>query len=386
MKQLDAKLLKATLDKHVSEDVDAGRVLGAAVAVTQCGRTVYQNCFGMTTLNGNVPVNNKTVFRLASMTKPITAVAALILVDRGLLSLDDPISKYLPEFADMEIARLDESGQPVIIGRAKTPITPRHILSHTSGIGCGDLYSSFYYNGMSRTDMETLASSAAYHSHIPLSFEPFTEAQYSATAAFDVLARIIELISGGSYEEFLKKEIFEPCNMVDTTFSPSPEQWSRMIALHDYVEGKSVMGKTVDGCVFTNYPTSHMAAGAGLSSTLDDYLNFASLLLAGGVFEGRRILSLERIEEMSTPQAPFYHRSGMSLWGLGVRVIDKEEYTYLPVGSFGWSGAYGTHFWIDPVNRITAVYLKNSCYDGGSGSKTGKQFEIDVFHALTEKE
>lgn len=380
MKKLDIVRLKELIDRRVSDDVASGRVGGSILLVTQNGETAYENSFGVANLETGAPVTDQTVFRLASMTKPITAVAALIVMERGLLHLDDPISKYLPQYADMQIATLDENGVPQITGSAKTPITVKHLLCHASGIGSSDL-GTYLAKSMNAHDRATLASAVDYYADKPLTFEPYSKQSYSATAAFDVLARIIELVTGEEYGAFLKKEIFEPCEMKDTTFTPTAEQWSRIIFLHDYREGKAVAGRTHDGCVFGNVPTTHALAGAGLISTLHDYRNFAEMLLNGGDFHGKRIVSKSMIDLMATPQIDDPMKGGRSLWGLGVRVITKEN-DLLPIGTFGWSGAYGTHFWIDRQNKITAIYLKNSQFDGGSGAKTSYHFEEDVHAAL----
>ena len=152
--------------------------------------------------------------------------------------------------------------------------------------------------------------------------------------------------------------------------------------MHDYRDGKAQVAQTTEGCVFGNYPTTHALAGAGLVSTIDDYKNFVTMLLDGGVFKGRRILSQEMIDQMATPQIKDPIQKGRSLWGLGVRVIVDEK-DILPLGTFGWSGAYGTHFWIDPENNILAIYMKNSRFDGGSHAVTGRNFELDVYSALS---
>lgn len=380
MKKLNEQLLNDTVDLHVTKDIEAGRVLGAALDVSQDGKSVYRKCLGYADSEHRRTVTPKTVFRMASMTKPITAVMALILNERGLLDLDQSISDYLPQFKNMTIARIGEDGTPHVVGNAQTPITARQILSHSSGIGCRDLF-VYYYPRFQAEEMLTLASSVDAYARLPLSFEPFSTSAYSGVAAFDVLARIMEMIADMPYEEMLKEAVFKPCNMSDTGFTPSEEQWARMIEMHDYQDGRAIKSPTVPGCVFESYPTTHTAAGAGLISTLDDYCNFMQLLLNGGTLEGERILSAEILSQMSTPQI---RKDANSHWGLGVRVITSDAYGALPVGTYGWSGAYGTHFWIDPVNKIKAIYLKNSRFDGGSGNKTGKQLERDVANALTE--
>jgi len=170
--------------------------------------------------------------------------------------------------------------------------------------------------------------------------------------------------------------------MVDTTFAPTEAQWQRVVGMHDYQDGCAVLSPTTPGCVVDCVPVTHTLGGSGLVSTIDDYVKFAQMLLNKGMTEKGRILDASRIDQMATHQLPTELMNEKVNQGLGVRVIVGEKYPWLPVGSYGWSGAYGPHFWVDPVNGITAVYMKNSRYDGGSGSTTGKHFEEDVFGSI----
>jgi len=155
-----------------------------------------------------------------------------------------------------------------------------------------------------------------------------------------------------------------------------------MIAMHNKKDGKSVVGETLAGCVFGDFPSTNPLGGAGLISTLSDYTNFVDMLCNRGAYNGKRIISEESFAVMTTPHVSPEIQTGHQRWGITMRVITKDEYERLPVGAFGWSGAYGTHFWIDPVNKISAIYMKNSRFDGGSGAKTSANFERDVFSSL----
>lgn len=159
-----------------------------------------------------------------------------------------------------------------------------------------------------------------------------------------------------------------------------------MIGMHQKRDGKACILKMPEGRVFANTPVTHFLGGSGLASTLPDYMNFAQMLLAQGVFKGRRVLSAEAVREMATPRMDLdvTGRDHTQQWGLGVRVIAGAGYRRLPVGAYGWSGACGTHFFLDPVNRIAAVYMKNSVSDGGSGARSAANFEEDIFAAFEE--
>lgn len=382
MQVLDKAMLGKCLEETILADVKEGKVGGVAVAVMQNGDTVYQNCFGNEQLG--IHVTENTMFRLASMTKPITTAAILLLIDKGLIDLDMQVSRFIPGFEQMYIGEVcgDEVRN---ITPAKTSITIRHLLSHSSGLGSGPVGVAVS-NKFPAAERVSLEKVVEYYSRNPLDFEPYTKQFYSAIHGFDVLARIVEIVAGMPFDEFLRKEIFMPLGMTDTTFAPTDEQWKRMIPMHNYAEaeGQGKIAVFSDNTVFGNIPTSCCCGGAGLASTLIDYKKFASMLLNKGRVQGKQLISEELICQMSTPQVPKSIMNGHVIWGLGVRIVVSEYYKDLPIGSYGWSGAYGSHFWVDPTNNITAIYLKNSLYDGGSGAKTARRFEQVVNQSLIQ--
>lgn len=376
MRYIDQNTLKERIESRSADDIGSGRVGGIALSVRQNGNVVYENFFGSASMTENKPITKNTIFRIASMTKPITAVATLILIEKGLLSLDDTVEKYFPSFKRLPIVKL-EGEKLVTHGYASKKTTVLNILNHTSGIGGGEIGSA-QSRAMSKEEKADLYKAVEYYSRAGIQFEPGSEVLYSGTASFSVLTAIIEKITDTKYGDFLKENIFDRLGMTDTTFTPSPEQWARMTDMHDYVNGKGILGHSYDGCVFEDYPTSHQLGGAGLVSTLDDYSRFAEMLLN----EGNGIISPESVKLMSTPHVPYSIQQRNKRWGLAVKVVTDESYQSLPLGAYGWSGAYGTHFWVDPENRITAVYMKNSQYDGGGSSVTGENFEWDVTHSM----
>ena len=375
MMLLDAKRVKENIERRVSDDILSGRVGGAAVLVKQSGRVIYKNCFG--NASSEKALSEDAIFRLASMTKPITAVAVMKQIERGLVSLDDTLDKFLPEYAEMELARVVD-GELEIIGNAKNKVKILHLLTHTSGIGCGavgdivgrDIVRKYGYG---------LKDVAKEYASKPLSFEPYSAQAYSPWVAFDLLARVVEITSGMAYDEFLQKEIFEPLGMCDTTFAPSDEQWGRMVLMHKFDGASGSFAPLDKGYVFGGFPLTYFCAGAGLASTISDYEKFADMLLKEGESrDGFRILSAESVRRMRTVSIPQEIMRYREMWGLSMRVITDPAYT-LPTGSFGWSGAYGTHFWIDHENEIVGIYMKNSSFDGGSGALTAANFEKDVY-------
>lgn len=400
MKLLNPQLLKANIETRMQSDMEDDIISGAAVLVRQNGQIIYENYFGATAPGGDQPVTADTIFRLASMTKPITGAAILLLLARGQIELEDPVSKYLPAYGDMRLAALRDAGVladaaagetdagtsqtgPTIVdaGPVSVPITIRHLLTHTSGIGSAEVGMEQHAR-MTAEDNRTLENAVNYFAGQGLAFKPFTAQAYSGLAAFDVLARIVEIVSGKDYNAFLEEEIFGPCGMKDTTFLPSDEQWNRVITMHNRIDGHSCAGETFENCIFGDIPCTHYLGGAGLVSTARDYSHFAEMLLNRGACEDTQILPPELVDLMATPHVPASIMPGHERWGLSVRVITGEEYPTLPVSAFGWSGAFGTHFWVDPVNNITAVYMKNSHYDGGSGAVTAFHFEEDVYHSF----
>ena len=376
MRKLNAEKLNALVDARVNADSASGKVGGAALCVVQDGEILLHKTYGYQNATTKEPLREDAMYRLASMTKPITAVAALIAEEQGLLSIDDELCKYIPAYAHMKIGHV-ENGQAVYDKDAETPITIKHLLSHTSGIGTleiGDLA----WAQMPADKAQTPEGVMDWFADKMLAFEPYTAQWYSPVVAFVAVARIIEIVSGMDYNAFLKKYLLDPLGMNDTTFTMTEEQKARMIAMHNYTEeqGGFAVPKSVD-TIFENIPVTQYCGGAGLAATLDDYVKFGEMLTHGGTLGGVRILSPESVNKMGSVQVTDAIMGPPQQWGLGVRVITAEY--QMPIGCFGWSGAYGTHYWSDPENKITAIYMKNSGYDGGSGAVTSFLYEQDVY-------
>ncbi len=378
MNKLNKELLNTNIEKAVMYDFENNKVFGSAYCVIQGQDVIFKKCFGTMSVDNTKPVTENTIFRLASMTKPVTAVATLILVERGLLSLSDKVGDILPGFKDIHITQITQSGSLTDLGKAKNEITVCNLLTHTSGIGSELLKES----EITAEERKNLDASVEFYSRIGLDFEPGTKQQYSGIGAFNVLAKIIEKVTETDYSVFLKQEIFEPCGMLNTTFVPTRDQCVQIIAMHNKVDGKNGVVAMNDNCVFGDYPCTNHLGGAGLLSTLDDYSRFAKMLLNKGKTPTKQIIREDTFRLLHTPFVSEAIMPGSERWGLGVRVIVSEDYENLPGGAFGWSGAYGTHFWVDPTNNIAAVYMKNSLLDGGAGNESARNFEKAVNDSL----
>lgn len=381
MKIINKELLRQKLEATINSDIDANNLAGAAAIVMQNNQMLCDLRLGYKNAETKETLAPKTMFRLASMSKPITAVAVLLQCQRGLLCVDDKVSKYIPSFWDMDVGKPDADGNPVKDCAARREITVSHLLTHTSGLMTDEIGMK-HFNDIPPAYRQTLETITDYYGeHTLLAFSPGEKALYSPIGGFDVLSRLVEITAGMPYDEFLRREMFEPLDMPDTAFCPSDEQWQRMCAMHNKAEGRSInvdMGRYV----FGNFPPTYFAGGAGLAGSIEDYGHFAEMLLGDGSYRGKMLLKLETVKAMRTPHVSkeVMGRSVSAVWGYGVRVIVGRN--TLPVGCFGWSGAYGTHFWIDPENKIAAIYMKNSYYDGGSGALTAQQFEKDVMSAV----
>ena len=378
MKKLDGKKLEALISAHTNDELRENRIGCKEVLIHQDGECVYSAVFGKRSVGGEA-ARRGLIYRAASMTKPITAVAVLQLFDKGLLSLDDKISKYYPKAASLKVATVRD-GKIVSLSPLKREITVENLLSHTSGIGCSPVADILGSDNAVPLDeaIDGILSK-------PVSFEPDSAERYGTTEAFDIAAGIVGKVSGMPFDEYLKNNLFEPLEMVNTTFCPTKEQWENTVVMHGRTkEGKSENAVTESGCVFEDYSTRRMPAGAGLVTTADDYMKFADMLcFLGATKAGKRILSEKAALLLSTPHVLANFENWCEKWGLAVRIVVDGSYPYgLPVGSFGWSGAYGTHFWVDRENRISAVMMKNSRFDGGAGNASACQLETDVSESL----
>ena len=382
MKKLDKERLYKTLKDRLDEDIYWGRVGGAHLLVLQNGEEVASICQGWHNPDTGEKLKEDAIYRLCSMTKPVTGVAVLIAQEQGLLNIEDKVEDYLPDYADMYVGK-EVDGKVVPDKKSNVPLRIWHMLSHCNGIMAEVPLGNLMVAATPHEVQTSLASITDYCAKQPLAFEPESYTAYTGRTSFDAVARIIELKSGLTYAEFLDKYIFNPLGLKDFTFYPTEAQWDRMIVPTDKADGNGLVTVNLGKRTFESLPLSYTTAGAGLVASMADYAVFAEMLRNKGRSGDVQIFSPELLETMTKPRVPdgTPGRDPISSWRLGVRVVVKED--VLPVGSFGWSGAYGTHFWVDPVNEITAIYMRSSrWYDSHGCGTIGAQFEKDVMSCL----
>lgn len=378
MKKLSFEKVQENVRANIAAVIGQKELPCASVLVYQENQGFYREEFGFADISNNEKLKSDAMFRLASMSKPITAVAALILVDRGLLSLDDPIAKFLPEFSKLFIGKI-ENDEVVEEIEVKTAVTIKELLTHSSGIGSGDIGAKDFL-AIPVEDRATLEKAMPHYAKCRLEFEPKTSSNYSPFIGLDILSRIIEIVSGKAYDIFLKEEIFDKLGMRDTTFVPTEAQWDRMVRFVIEEDGKFVSEPLDKTRVFEQFPLTFFAGSAGLASTMDDYFTFAKMLLNEGEYNGVRILNADTVCAMATPQLTKEVLPPPQVWGLGVRVITDETYGTLVKNCYGWAGAYGTYFWVDPDNKIVVIYMRN-VRDGEQGY-TNSMLESDITSCL----
>jgi CubicO group peptidase (beta-lactamase class C family) len=364
--------------KVFGEKLAAGEVPGYVALVARHGKVVYFDAQGLQNPNTKVPMSKDAIFRIFSMTKPLTSVAAMILVEEGKLRLSDPISLYLPELANLQVAtNADTAKTPAELQTrpAKNPIRVLDLLMHTSGFSYsffkpfpgGGVVEQMYLDG-GENDLDiTNAELVTRLSKLPLKFEPGTTWWYSRST--DVLGRLIEVVSGMTLGEFFEKRITRPLRMADTAFQVAPGKVSRFVEPFDDDKKGLILQYTEP-----TKPVKFEAGGQGLTATVMDYARFAHMLLKGGELDGQRILGKKSVELLTSDhmgpwieRGPFYlpgANGGFSLMG-AVRTAGPRAPAALnpmdgSAGEFYWAGYAGTYFWVDPKEELVGVYMMQS--------------------------
>ncbi|MBI5769822.1 MAG: beta-lactamase family protein [Verrucomicrobia bacterium] len=376
------------IDQAMQRHIDAGEIAGAVTAVARGGKVVHFKTHGLLDLETKQPMPPDALFRIASMTKPVVAVAIMMLVEDGRLRLTDPVSRYLPEFKKLTVAvrtpaaeGAGASAGPIAFSTvaAAREITVRDLLTHTSGLGSGLIPAQELAKAPRKPD-ETLAAYTARLPALPLEFQPGTRWSYSPGAGFDVLGRVIEIVSGGTLAQFFQGRIFQPLGMKDTFFGPATAI-VRVAPIYEKKDGKLARQPVTDPRFLPG--NGYYSGGGGLTSTTEDYLRFGLMLAAGGEGNGHRLLAPASVELLRAAHIPdtLPGRTPGTGYGLGVRTITDRGAagTMLSTGSYGWGGAFGTHFWVDPKTQTVAVLMFQIT---GNQADIRSNFEATVMQAL----
>jgi CubicO group peptidase (beta-lactamase class C family) len=373
--------------------IDAQTFSGAVTLVARNGRIAHLQAQGLMDVEAKRPMRTDAVFRIMSMTKPVVAFSILMLVEEGKVRLTDPVGKFLPELTELSVV-VPNSGGAVPISptgatvapaafrtvAAEGPITIRQLLTHTSGLMSGGA-STASPADLAIKSGETLADVLPRLRNAPLDFQPGTRWAYSAQFGFDVLARVVEVASGTSFDKFVAERIFAPLGMSDTFFYGAAGD-PRIATLYRSVDGKLRRHSEQE---FVN--GAYFSGGGGLLSTAEDYLRFASMLLNGGELDGKRLVGRRVVELMQSVFVPdtLPGRVAGEGYGLGVRVVTDAaaRNTLLSEGSFGWSGAFNTHFFIEPKENIVAIFMTQVALLDARG-EIRNDFETAVMQALVD--
>lgn len=355
-------ILATTLEQY-SKD---GKVAGSVAMVSRRGKLVFSRAWGSRDREANSPMREDAIFRIASQSKAITSVAIMMLQEDGKLLISDPVSKFIPEFANSTVAVPKEGGGYDVV-KAKRQITIRDLLTHTAGISYGGgpardkweaaKITGFYFSDRDEPIAETVKRMAA----LPMDAHPGEKFIYGYST--DILGVVVEKASGMTFDKFLNDRIFKPLGMVDTSFYLPTDKTGRLAVVYSAKDGKIERapdpGTVVSQGAYVNGPRKSFSGGAGLLSTAGDYLRFLQMLANGGQLDGKRILSRKSVELMIVDHIsgiPF--RSGRG-FGLGFSIVKDIGIYGEPssIGEYSWGGAYHSTYWVDPKEQLVVVYF-----------------------------
>lgn len=377
--------------------VDQNKMSGAVGLVLRQGKVAYFESYGYQDRESKKPMRKDSIFRIYSMTKAVTAVAVMMLYEQGEFLLNDPVSKYLPEFAKVKVGieKIDPDGTRHVTHTvpAENPITIRDLLRHTSGVvdyfgpkgEDGKKMEEIMYADGANYD---LAAASKLIASRPLLHQPGTTFHYGYS--IDVLGRLVEVVSGMPFDKYFEEKIFKPIGMPDTAFYVPESKWDRLVTLDAPTKDgglEKAKGNPQDGY---KKPPAAFLGGQGLVSTAMDYARFCQMLLNGGEFEGKRLLGRKTVELMSSDHLGDLPRAGGLApktagvgFGLTFAVVEHPGHTGLlgSAGEFEWGGAAGTRFWIDPKEKMVTVFMINIL---PHNTTYGDQFKRLVYQAIVD--
>ena len=350
------------LKNHMQNEIDDGNAPGITTMIARHGKIVHFETYGYQDIANKIPIDKNTIFRIYSMTKPVTGVALMMLYEEGKFQLSDPVSKYIPEFKEMKVVENDHDRNPKLVDQ-EHEMTIREIMTNSAGFTYG-LFGNTYVDSLYR-DADTLNYHATLKemaislSEIPLLYQPGKNYHYSISV--DVQSYLVEVLSGMSFRDFLQERLFTPLKMVDTDFWVPEEKMERFAEVYDRKKGEGLKLSTeivgLDPNVF-KAPVTFFSGGAGLVSTTMDYMRFCQMLLNGGELDGVRILASRTVDLMSMNQLPDGVKGPEGYdFGIDFAVV-KDGDNGNSIGAYYWGGMAGTWFWIDPVEDLIFVGMR----------------------------
>ena len=383
----------ARIRETMQRSIESRDIAGAVTLVMRNGKVAHYEAHGLADIESKKPMSKDALFRIWSMSKPVTGVAILMLMEEGKLRLNDPVSRFIPEFKGMKVTVLSQTagaapqtpGAPVEFTTvaASREITIQDLLTHVSGLGSGRASSAEIRKAINvQRYGKTLADVIPLWGKTPLDFQPGSRYTYSALAAFDTLGRVVEIASGMPFDRFLKERIFDPLGMKEAFFVPSSEaQRTRIPTVYQRADGALKATKAINDL----FEPTYFSGGGGLMATTEEYAKFAAMLVSGGQWNGKRLLSPRTVELMASPFVPdsLPGRDPGRAFGLSVQVVtDPVKAGHrVGTGTFGWDGAYGTHFWVDPKEKIVGIMMIQVV---NSTRQLDRDFENAVMQAIID--
>lgn len=383
------------IDGNIQEWIKEGKLNGAVALIAHNGKIVYHKGFGFDDPAKTNAIRTDAIYRIASQTKAITSVAVMMLYEEGKFLLDDPISRYIPEFAKPTVLdKFNEADSSYTAIPAKSEVTIRQLLTHTSGIGyaqIGSKESNAIYAkagitaGIGVENGRLLAADMKKLGKLPLMHQPGERFTYGLNT--DVLGYFVEVISGMSLDAFFRTRIFEPLGMKDTYFYVPKEKRSRVVNIYAEEEGKLQVAPSlikVNGVFITDYPKeegTYFSGGAGLSSTALDYAIFLQMMLNNGTYNGKRLLSRNTVRMMTMNQIGDLNM-GNNKFGLGFGITTEKGSSIIPTpqGVFDWGGAFSTTYWADPKEKVVGILFRQLWRT--SHGEAATKFKVLVYQAL----
>ncbi len=384
------------IETNMNEWMQTGKLNGAVALIIRNGKLVYHKAFGYDDLEKTRPMKTDMIFRIASQTKAITSVGAMILFEEGKFLLDDAVSKYIPEFAKQGVLdKFNEKDSSYTTVPAKREITIRDLLTHTSGLGYAQIGSkeanAIYYKagvtaGIGVKEGLLLGNDMKKLGKLPLMHQPGEKYTYGLNT--DLLGYLIEVVSGQNLDEFFRKRIFEPLGMNDTYFYIPAAKRDRLVHLYQEQNGKLVESDEVNqnGVFIVDYPKSegtYFSGGGGLSSTVLDYGIFLQMVLNGGELNGKRLLSRNAVRMMTMNQIGDLS-VGVNKFGLGFGITTEKGSSILPTpeGVFEWGGAFSTTYWADPKEKLIGIIYRQLW--GSTQREIPNKYKVLVYGAIAD--